>query len=86
MLLVLEVVVIRAPLQGRMLHCKGWCGLGLCSYAAAAYRRPDERKEDPAADEEIRSCLSDPQGKSIPSDAESDSDEQHGRKPCEAGV
>ena len=32
------------------------------------------------------SCLSDPQGKSIPADAEGDPDEQHGGKPCEAGV
>ena len=50
---------------------------------SCVYRCPDEQKEDPTADEEIRSCLPNPQGKSVPADAEGDPDEEHVGKPCD---
>ena len=59
---------------------------GYYAWRSSEQKRAAREAQDPAADEEIRSCLSDPQGKSIPADAEGDPDEQHGGKPCEAGV
>ena len=34
-----KVVVIKAPLQGLVLHCKGCCGLVHSSYRKTVYRR-----------------------------------------------